>query len=61
MQEPGLLSVKNGKRKTRFMDGGKVSVRFTGSIDLNALGTTIVILGSFALLILVVSGVFFRG
>lgn|GEM_PF-6416815 len=43
------------------MDGGKVSVRFTGSIDLNALGTTIVILGSFALLILVVSGVFFRG
>jgi hypothetical protein len=36
-------------------------VRFTGSIDLNALGTTIVILGSFVLLTLIVSGVFFKG
>lgn len=53
----------NGKRgkKARLFEGGKISLRFTGSVDLNALGTTMVILGSFALLILVVSGVFFKG
>jgi hypothetical protein len=53
---------RNGKRKkVRLLDGGKVSLRFTGSVDLNSLGTTIVILGTFALLILVVCGVFFKG
>lgn len=56
-------SPPNGKRnkKARFLDGGKISFRLTGSVDLNALGTTMVILGSFVLLILVVSGVFFKG
>ena len=44
-----------------LLNGGKVSLRFTGSVDLNSLGTTIVILGTFVLLILVVSGVFFKG
>ena len=55
-------SQTNGKRKkVEFLNGGKISFRFTGSVDLNALGTTIVILGSFILLILIVSGVFFKG
>ena len=51
----------NGKRKKSPLSGGRISIRFTGSIDLTALGTTIVILGSFALLVLIVSGVFFKG
>jgi len=51
----------NGKRRKGPLNGGRITVRFTGSIDLNALGTTIVILGSFVLLVLIVSGVFFKG
>jgi hypothetical protein len=43
------------------LDGGRVHLEFKGSININALGTTMVILGSFALLVLIVSGVFFRG
>jgi hypothetical protein len=51
----------NGKRKKeRILDGGRIAFRFTGDIHLNALGTTIVILGSFVLLVLIVSGVFFQ-
>ena len=51
----------NGKKKKPILDGGKISLRFTGSVDLTALGTTVVLLGTFVLLVLVVSGVFFKG
>ena len=62
MSGSGSSQAKNGKpKKVPLLDGGKISLRFTGSVDLNALGTTIVILGSFVLLVLIVSGVFFRG
>lgn len=51
----------NGKKKKTPLDGGRIHFRFTGSVNLTTLGTTMVILGSFVLLVLVVSGVFFRG
>lgn len=50
-----------GKRKKPALDGGKISLSFRGNVNLNALGTTMVILGSFVLLMLIVSGLFFGG
>ncbi len=50
---------KRSRKKLCTLDGGRISLRFAGSVNLNALGTTMVILGSFVLLGLIVSGVFF--
>lgn len=61
MADSDLLPVRNGKHKKKLLDGGRIALRFTGEININALGTTIVILGSFVLLGLIVSGVFFKG
>ena len=51
----------NGKRKPKVLDSGRISVRFTGHIDLNTLGTTIVLMGTIILLWLMVSGIFILG
>jgi hypothetical protein len=61
MLDDSHRTTTNGKRKKVPLDGGRVHLEFKGSININALGTTMVILGSFALLVLIVSGVFFRG
>ncbi len=52
---------QTGKRKKPALDGGKISLHFRGNVNLNALGTTMVILGSFVLLMLIASGLFFGG
>ena len=46
-------------KKKRILDGGRIQLDFTGSINLNALGTTIVILGATVLLGLIASGLLF--
>lgn len=51
----------NGKKKKVPLDGGRIHFEFKGHVNLNALGSTMVILGTFVLLVLIVSGVFFRG
>lgn len=51
---------ENGKKKST-LDGGRISMYFRGSINLNAVGTTLVVFGVMVLLWILVSGIFILG